>query len=65
MTALTNAEIAMLQNIRAKADELARLVQEVNAAGFNIAMNMNFAAGACDQFDVHKMVKVDLRGSAN
>jgi hypothetical protein len=62
---ISSTEIQMLQTIRARADDLARLIQEANMAGFNIAMNMNFSIGACDQFDVHKMVKVDLRGSAN
>ena len=47
------------------ADELARLIHEANAAGIHINFNMNTQAGACDVFDAYKMVKVDLRGSAN
>ena len=63
--ALTSQETQMLQAIRAKADELARLVHEANAAGFQINFNMNTQIGACDQFNVFKMVAIDLRSAAN
>lgn len=65
MTVTTSSEIEMLQKIRAHADELARLIQEANAAGLHINFNINAAVGACDVFDAFKMVKIDLRGSAN
>ena len=65
MTGLTSTEMQMLQSLRAKADDLARALQEANAAGFQVQFNMNAAIGACDQFDVFKLQKIDLRGSAN
>ena len=65
MTALTSAETQMLQTIRTRADELARLVSEANAAGFTISFNINGATGSCDVFDVFRMVKIDMRSGAN
>ena len=62
---LTSAETQMLQNIRARADELARLIHEANQAGFTINFNMNGAIGSCDLFDVFRMVKIDMRSGAN
>ena len=62
---ITSSEMQMLQTLRAKADEVARLLQEAIAAGFSVQLNMNGQIGACDVFEVHKMMKVDLRGSAN
>jgi hypothetical protein len=62
---ITSQEMAMLQNIRAKADELSRLWQEANAAGFNLTININPMLGACDNFQVHKMVPIDLRSASN
>ena len=65
MTALTNSETQMLQNIRARADELARLIQEANQAGFTVTFNMSSATGSCDVFDVFRLVKIDMRSAAN
>lgn len=65
MSTVTSAEMAMLQNIRAKADELARPWQEAIAQGFAINFNLNPHIGACDNFAAHKMVPIDLRASAN
>ena len=38
--ALTTTEMQMLQNIRVKADELAHMVKEANASGFNVTFNI-------------------------
>jgi len=65
MTAITSAEMHLLQNVRAKADELARLIQDANAAGLTIVFNINPPMGACDRFDVFKMVPVDMKLSAH
>lgn len=65
MTTITSFEMQMLQTLRAKADELARLMQEANTAGFNINFNLNAALGACDKFDVCRLVPVDLKMGAN
>ena len=62
---VTQAEQGMLRTLHAKADELCRLWQEALTAGFSINMNLNPHIGACDRFDVHKMVPVDLRSAAN
>lgn len=62
---VTASDMQLLQGIRAKADELAKLVQQANAGGFNVTFNMNSATGTCDVFDVFKMVKVDLRSVSN
>jgi hypothetical protein len=62
---ITSDEMAMLQSIRHKTDELARLLQDANAKGFTITFNINPALGACDQFQVFKMMPVDLRSAAN
>ena len=63
--ALASCEQQMLRNIHVKADELCLLVQEANNAGFNVTFNLNPILGACDRFDVHKMVAIDLKGGAN
>jgi hypothetical protein len=65
MTTITSSEQQLLQNVRAKADELAKLLQEANASGFNVTFNINGAIGACDRFDVFKMVPVDMKMEAN
>ena len=62
---VTAAEQQMLQTIRTKADELARLVNEAAQAGFTINYQINGAIGACDVFNVFRMVPVDLKGAAN
>ena len=62
---MTTTEMAMLQNIRTKADELAHLIQEANTAGFTITFNINATVGACDVFQVFKMTPVDLKMGAN
>ena len=58
-------EQAMLQNIRTKADDLSRLINEAMQAGFTINFNINGVVGSCDRFDVYKMVPVDMKAAAN
>ncbi len=65
ITNVTSEEMAMLQNVRAKADELSKLWQDAMAAGFQLTININPLLGACDNFRVHKMVPIDLRSSSN
>lgn len=62
---ITIDERAMLNAIRVLADELARRVCEAAQAGFTINYQINGAIGACDRFDVFKMVPVDMRSGAN
>ena len=65
MTTLTTMEMQTLHGIRAKVDELAHLIQEANAAGFQINFNINPMIGSCDRFDVFKMMPIDLKMGAN
>jgi hypothetical protein len=65
MSSLSTTEMQMLHDIRAKADDLARLIQEAGAAGFTIQFNINGQIGACDLFNVFRMVPVDLKMGAN
>lgn len=62
---VSTTEREMLHAIHVKADELARLLQEANAQGFHVNFNINAMLGACDRFDVVKMVPIDLKGGAN
>jgi len=62
---VTSQEQAMLQNIRTRADELARLVLEAAQQGFTINYSLNGAIGACDRFDVYRMEPVDIKAAAN
>lgn len=62
---ITTTEQQMLRDIHAKADELCRMIGEANNLGFNVTFNLNPLVGACDRFDVHKMVAIDLKGGAN
>lgn len=62
---ITTSEREMLSAIHIKADELARAIQEANAAGFQIHFNLNPGVGACDSFNVVKMVPIDLKGGAH
>lgn len=59
------ADQQLLQTIRAKADELARLIQQAGESGLTVQFNINGQIGACDVFNVFKMVPVDLRSGAN
>jgi Tfp pilus assembly protein PilV len=62
---VTAEEQAMLQNIRVKADELAKLVNEAAQAGYTINYSVNGATGHCDRFDVYKMMPIDMKAAAN
>lgn len=65
MTTVTTSEMAMLQNIRAKADELSHLLHDASLAGFNVILNLNGATGTVDVFNVFKMMPIDLKAGAN
>ena len=65
MSNVTAAEMQMLQDIRAKADDLARAIHEANTAGFTINFNINPTLSTCDRFNVFKMQPIDLRSAAN
>lgn len=62
---VSNNDMQFLQDIRAKADELAGLLKEAAERGFQVALSLNGTAGACDVFTVHQLTAIDLRGSAN
>lgn len=62
---LSSQEQQLLHATRAKADELARLVQQAAEAGFTVQFNINAVNGSCDIFNVFKMVPVDMRAGAN
>jgi hypothetical protein len=62
---ISDKDRELLNFIRARADELAALVQEAGRQGFTINYQINGAIGACDRFDVFKMVPVDMRSGAN
>lgn len=62
---ISSTDLQFLQDIRTKADDLARLLKEAAERGYQVNLGLNGTIGACDVFQVHQMVPVDLRGSAN
>ena len=62
---LSDQDRMLLHRIRVQADELARSIKDAGEAGFTIQFNINGAIGACDVFNVFKMVPVDMRAGAN
>lgn len=62
---LTAQEQQMLHHIRERVDELARLIQQANEAGFTVNFNLNTVLGCADRFDVYKMMPVDMKAGAN
>ena len=62
---LSSMDQQLLFAIRERADDLARLLQKASESGFTVQFNINGQIGACDVFNVFKLVPVDLRSAAN
>jgi len=54
-----------VRGVGERADDLARLLQKASESGFTVRFNINGQLGACDVFNVFKLVPVDLRSAAN